>query len=475
MGNDEQVLPASSDTLLGQLQQGRGAGHLWALREKPEVVHPLLVQCITNDPRWDTQIEPRSAYYAGLVISTKMDLTPLSRHLHTADDKNQFGWNVPLTLSVLDELHKRGYPGASDILVDYIGYGYWWSDVLTSGAVAQADRNADFAAAVCRRFPTGYELFAALDYNLHFMRYEPWSTWRGTIPCINRLLEEVESSFVRIPTKPTPKGQKFTQFSIRELLSMVELQNYREVKKAVVHNARRSDKAVLLEAVREGDFFVASAAFHGLVKLKLAETAYELMLEKARAFMEAGVERKGLVIRIVEDVLLAIPGQQLYDLAWRWFDSPDWYLRVVGQDLVEDRAVPEDIPKLRASLRQALDEATPDNTEVYRICSVLDALARFPRIGILPEVERAFLDMDYSYARWKATMALNINAPGEFREHYAFECLWDCEVRVRLLACEQVDASMPQARTRLGELEADPFEQEVVRDSARRRLELPTP
>jgi len=51
---------APPDSLLGQLQCGRGAGFLRALQEDASVVRPLLLDCLLHDPRWDRQVETRA-------------------------------------------------------------------------------------------------------------------------------------------------------------------------------------------------------------------------------------------------------------------------------------------------------------------------------------------------------------------------------------------------------------------------------
>src|SRR5690349_16295324 len=88
--NPDDPALARPESLLGQLQRGRGAGFLWASREDPKVVHPLLVECVTRDPRCDHQVESRAEYYARLVVLTSMSLESLSEYLHENDDKDQF-------------------------------------------------------------------------------------------------------------------------------------------------------------------------------------------------------------------------------------------------------------------------------------------------------------------------------------------------------------------------------------------------
>ena len=116
----EEVKHAPADSLLGQLQRGRGAGFLAARREPSAKTWPLLVECITHDPRLDSQVECRDDYYAALVIETGMDLVSLATHLQKHDDSNQCGWNTPLTVGTLGSLARRRYGDAIAILRDYV-------------------------------------------------------------------------------------------------------------------------------------------------------------------------------------------------------------------------------------------------------------------------------------------------------------------------------------------------------------------
>src|SRR6266487_6859656 len=104
---EDDVVIAPSDTLLGQLQRGHGAGFLWALREVSRTVHPLLIECIMHDPRCDSQVEDRSDYYARLALTLDMPLDSLSTYLKTSGD-DHFGWRTPLTIRTLGRLAQLG-------------------------------------------------------------------------------------------------------------------------------------------------------------------------------------------------------------------------------------------------------------------------------------------------------------------------------------------------------------------------------
>ena len=59
---------ASPDSLLGQLQRGRGEGFIRILSAPKLEASQLLLECISNDPRLDSQVEQRAEYYASIAV-----------------------------------------------------------------------------------------------------------------------------------------------------------------------------------------------------------------------------------------------------------------------------------------------------------------------------------------------------------------------------------------------------------------------
>jgi hypothetical protein len=53
---------AAPDSLLGMLQRGRGEGYLAAMNAPRETVWPLLLECVTDDPRLDRICDDRAEY-----------------------------------------------------------------------------------------------------------------------------------------------------------------------------------------------------------------------------------------------------------------------------------------------------------------------------------------------------------------------------------------------------------------------------
>src|SRR6516162_8333076 len=154
---------ADADTLLGQLQRGRGEGYRRALAQPRHEACGYLLDCITNDPRLDSQVEDRAEYYAALAIETEFDLEPLSQYIREfdADDK---GWNTPLAIGTLGELAKRRYRDAAERLCDYVRWGQWWDWTLADlCAVPNPELHARMAGNVEERFRNDADLEEAIS------------------------------------------------------------------------------------------------------------------------------------------------------------------------------------------------------------------------------------------------------------------------------------------------------------------------
>jgi hypothetical protein len=119
---------APAKTLLGKLQRGLGSGFLEALETPSEALHPLLMQCITNDPRLDHQLDNRGWYYAGIARQTAMDISPMFDFLVDCESDERKG--SYLAVCTLSQMARRGHSGANILLRDYVSWGPFWSSVL---------------------------------------------------------------------------------------------------------------------------------------------------------------------------------------------------------------------------------------------------------------------------------------------------------------------------------------------------------
>src|SRR5215472_15280763 len=125
-----QVKHADANSLLGQLQRGRGEGYRSTLVVPRREAWGYLLDCVCNDPRLDSQVESRADYYALLAIETGLDLDPLVQYIKEYDDKDQGGSNTPLAVVTLGELVKRDYKDSAARLCDYVRWGQWWDWIL---------------------------------------------------------------------------------------------------------------------------------------------------------------------------------------------------------------------------------------------------------------------------------------------------------------------------------------------------------
>src|SRR5690606_27358298 len=148
--------------------------------------------------------------------------------------------------------------------------------------------------------------------------------------------------------------------------------------------------------------------------------------------------------------------------ARRWFHA-DWPLSAAAEHILIRHAEPDDRAMLEAAGAKALAER-----DVYRLCSVIDALARLADPRSLPLLAAIYRETNYSWARERVCIALLDHRDHVDAQPLLFESLWDCEQYVRALACDAVDPS--SAAARLHELEHDCFESDEVRDAAREAL-----
>ena len=470
---------APPDTPLGMLQRGRGAGYLWALQQEPRALHPLLVECITHDPRADHQFEDRADYYARLALLSRMDLAPLSHYLRTTPHDRE-GWEVSLTIETLGSLAAMGNAEAVAILRSYVPYGAKWDFALLQLAdLPEIEMADDLARAVCERFKTGAEMDNAASYNLlgPYGLGTLWDKWTSKYHCIARLMEELNSLEEERERNrpPHPKPENYKGMSPAALLEVVDAYNWRPVQKAALSKLRRQDRQLYIQAFETANPFAWWLAFECLSALRMAEPLHEMVLQKSVEHLPlllSSGESRSLQVqkrRALKAIIEALPTEMTLPYARLWFNSPDWHLSLVADDLLEKHATSDDFPMVHGALVEMLRDRPEVISETYEAPSLLRILTRFREIGPLPEVERVFVETDWSYAREWAARAMAANAPEWFAHGYAYECLWDADEDIRVVGCENVALDMPGAVERLRALPDDPHEEESVREAAHKR------
>jgi hypothetical protein len=237
------------------LQRGRGAGFLRALGEEARIVHLLLLRCITHDPRWDSQVEDRSDYYARLCIATGMSLEPLERHLRETPDGRE--GVTSLAVSTLGRMAALGNGEATDVLREYVAYGPLWAYALDLLAeLSDPSALEGLAEVVCARFETGKAMDDNLHYNIFATRetLKPlWQEWSETYPGIARLVGEVQEIY-RGYERPQ-SWPDLRSASIDELLAAADVSNRRQVEKILLSRLKHADVSKYVDVFQTNNPF----------------------------------------------------------------------------------------------------------------------------------------------------------------------------------------------------------------------------
>lgn len=455
---------ASADSLLGQLQRGRGAGFRRALREDALVLHPLLVACVTHDPRWDRQVETRNNFYASLIVHSGLPLAPLDVYLRALAETDPDNPN-DLVLGTLRALTARSYADSADILRAYLSYGQYWADALEAVAEAPGHpidvRDAD--RLVDERCPD----MEALGDELGWVdgQREPWSSLRAINLRVARIFAEQRQAAEERDRQQERMREACTPLTVPELLTIADDRNYRVVVAALQGRVSRADLGMLLDTAASGGRVTKAVAMRGLERL-----ADPAALPILRSFFESPDDQWGRVYAAAVRAITALPSGATLDLGRAWFDAPDGAQRHVALRILEEHATVADIPRVRRALLPSLRRDTPETNECYLQCGMLDILARFPEAGPYPEATTVFEEAGYSWTRIYAARVLHASDQRRFAEGLALECLWDCEERVRLIGCESVDLRADGARARVEAMADDPYEEDRVRDKAAGRI-----
>ncbi|MBE0542332.1 MAG: hypothetical protein IH623_13175 [Verrucomicrobia bacterium] len=453
----EEINIAAADSLLGKLQRGRGAGFLGTRRQTPSTIWPLLVECITRDPRLDRQVESRDDFYAALVIETGMELKPLATHLREHDDTDQSGWNTTLTVTTLGSLAKRNYQNAVDILRDYVAWGNWWNWaidelVATQNPLAWANLDEVF----CKRFSDDEALNEELGW--FSVAEDPWKTWCKQNTRLNQFIGSL-----RQPANQFEEHD-FKNLSVADVLQLAgkDARVYAKLRKIITHLVKPADFDFLLSQVSIAEPNRSGVALAGLAKL-----ANPAMFDWLIDFWAKNPEMPVALRVRAEEAILSLPPARTLPLARSWLNHDAGHFRSLAEDLMKSHATPHDVPLLRKEMAAALVDA--DN-QIYRLCDLIEAFKRLPGLGRLPELESVFVEFRYSYGRSRAAEALLAVDKEYFVRTHAQECLWDCEDRTRALGCEAVDLADKTTNERIKQLSTDVWEDKSVRNAATQSL-----
>lgn len=452
MMNDERSKLAAAGTLLGQLQRRRGAGYREALRRPGAEVEALVFACLTEDPRWDRQVESHHAYYAGLLLHFESDLAPLERLLRE-DDPEDWAPRLGLAFGVLEELGRRGRQDAIAILRRYVAYGRHWHEAVSAlQDTGRPEAWRGLLAVLLERFPTGRDL-AELEIYLNADR-PPAPDWRAACPPLEAAFREARTEAALHPSREAQR-KYYGSRSLEQLFEEVDPSRIWVMRPIVQRRVRPADRALLHHHLRLEEGARCALALYGLAALGTRKDweAYRAVVEAdpdPRRFFWVHLSRSGE----------AFPARRSLACVREWFGSPLPIRAHVARQVLAEHAEAEDQERLLAAIPPALVA-----DEMYHVCSALEGLARLPAAGRLPEVEQAFEESTYSWARRYAAEAMLVHAPEQFVRAYATECLWDGEPRLRSLGCRHAHRTRPEVQERLAEIATDPYEDEDVRES----------
>jgi hypothetical protein len=453
----EEHAPANS--VLGLLQRGRGEGYRLVVSLPKNKAWPLLIECICNDPRLDSQVESRAEYYAEIALKIELDLSPIGDYLRKYDGSDPSGWDTSLAVKTLDELSKRGHQRASEMLLDYVRWGALWEQPFyNSGFVRSEGFIKGAVDALEDRFRTDEELKEAIDWS--FLDQEPW---------LSILRHSTRMAKFRLNSRRESELQPEKDFSHLDSLSVSELlgqeilpENQRFFQKAMEKVVCPRDVDLLVSHVTAENPAVGSVALAGLAKVAPAS-----IFDWLTKFWSDNPELRGIINARARDVFVALPPELTMPLARKWLFHERGHERWLAQHLIREHATTEDISILRRAITEAMED---DDANAYRICDLVEAFGNLPNIGVIQELCQVFAEFRYSYGRKLAAKAISATSPEYFAGNLAFECLWDCEPETRELAAERVPSIDGGTRERLEELSGEAFEDEDVRQTALERL-----
>jgi hypothetical protein len=450
---------------LGKLQRGLGSGYLWALDADRSVAHALLLHCIFNDPRWDRQLDARVEYYATLALDIGLGVDALERWLRVGDDDVDTTQDV---LAVLGRMAIRGHAEARAVLRDYVARGRFWEraielliddyDALRAG-VPWPEVVAGLDAVLVGRFASEAELAEALAGVDASAR--PWTLWSVENPKIAWALSFDHGAGGNDPPpkrgpRPRRVQAKPRELSTAELLAITEDSRWTQIAEELQSRTSGDDVQRLLAAADDPDLPMRRAAI-----LALGRQGRRELLEIAQANTSSA--ERGTLQGAIALALEAMPPEQTRSLAHDWLTSPDWARRRKAAGILATWAEGDDLEHARHALARELELGL--DADMYVVCSLAEALGRYPGHGPFDELSRAYEQIPYSYGRRFVVSALAHTDP-TFAGDVAVDCLWDCEPETRSLAATHVDRRIRLAGQRLDELAEDEAQAPSVRRSA---------
>lgn len=423
--------PAPASSRLGQLQRGRGAGFVAALRDGAAARDDLL-RCLLEDPRHDRQIEARERYYAELVVALELPLAPLVKQLR--------GREVGLAHGVLAGTWRLGHAPTRELLA-----GARTDEAIVQGVAEQlfgmqwarlVDLPPRAAAAFLRE--------ALLDADCARSarsRSAPSEGAGGR--SVAELLEY---------GRQLPPGQRW---------AVVEELSRRGTEQDRAELAQVVEQDLVFGRVRLAARALGTLGDERLLALAVEHFAREDVFEDpARRLSGYDRMRRSALGEYVRH----LPTDRQLDLARAWHPRGG-HFEVVAGSIFGAQATPDDRDHLEAFV--ARHAATGGGWEVIE---ELEALGRIGDPRSAPLLLQVAEAASYSLARRRAVAALRTmqEVPGVLPA--LREALWDCEDETAELACASLPELDDAARERVELLAAHPLAERELQHRAVQRL-----
>jgi hypothetical protein len=464
---------------LRMLRQGRGNGFREASRGGVAAAGDV-VSCVVDDPRWDRQVEQRDHYYASLLVRLDTDIAPIAGQVFREGEK-QDECDLWLPIGVLAELARRAHEPAQSALAEAIRRGRWWrlcldaleavgGEALVCGVVRPEDVRSLVHAVGVDELVDAVQTVAA-----------PWEAWAAEVPALRfvpsaRTRPNIErkpmsgpvhwiAARLREPVDPVIRSSLTTA----ELLGLaVAPDASRQIEKILRTRTDASTTQTLCHAASAGTPEQRVVALRVLGERGCPDFVGEaddfLRNESRQTHAECKEHRtRHAYLRYLE----RLPADATLEPARRWFAEP-WPLSLAAERILAQHATRDDRLMLEDAGATAL---TSD--DMYRLCSVVDALAAVGASESIPLLGEVYARAPYSYARRGVVKALVPHVADELARELLEEALWDCEVGSRELACGAVSSSQIAIARRLAELAGDDFEEAGVRTAARQATTTP--
>lgn len=446
---------APSDSFHGQLQRGRGIAFLRALEMPREQLDPLLLDCITRDPRYDQQTEARDSY-AELVSRTELDTAPILAHVRQWDAVDEP--RSRLALEVVRTLAKFDDSAMLAFLREYMSWGTSWSEVLDELFTIRGVADCEGLDVVfCQRFE-GLELESAMDSVAAHPKLI--ASWTAANPLIASAWAAQARRSETHDAKRAARSTRLLSLPFEDALFLLgdrDLEGSHELAK----HARPEHVELLRASIHPHRPWRCRVAVRALDFIG-GDAACAALLEGAQRFGEM----RPFARIPLETALCRLPSARVLPLARAWIQRSPWWFRRSGWSILTRHAEEQDVVATLACLREARDGDGHDC-----VSDSLEVLQRFPGRGWLPGVEESFVELQCARCRSEAVKTLALLDRDRFVATYARECLWDCQTETIELGIEHAPLTAPLVRGRLEELSRMPawFDAGVI-TKARARL-----